>query len=375
MAYTNPRTWADETVVNSDDLNTEIRDNVSALYSMANAPYRNLLYNGAMQVAQRSSSIASITGGGYYTADRWYTNIGSAGTWTQSVVAEAPTASGFQKSLKMLCTTASASLAAGANLDVYQALEGQDLIRVMKGSENAKTLTLSFWVRSNVTGTYVAWLADMNNTRSVGATYTVSASGVWELKTITFPADATGALNNDNGASLRVRFHLVAGSTYTSGTLNTTWASTVNANTAPGQTNLAAAINNYWQVTGVQLETGPIATPFEFLPFGDELARCQRYYQRYIDPPMRGWAGSDTRPNNMALLLPVAMRSSPTVSTSGTLNITDGGNTGNVTSIFAQSNTVYSASVTFNLSAGLTVNRPAAMYPFGNGVVEISAEL
>jgi hypothetical protein len=241
--------------------------------------FRNVIINGGMSVAQRNTSVTSITSGGYYTADRWYANAGSAGTWTQSVENDGPTGSGFRKSLKMLCTTAATSLSAGANLDIYQALEGQDLQRFTKGTSSAKQFALSFWVKSNVTGTFVAWLADMDNTRSVGATYTISASGVWEKKTIIFPADTTGVFDNDNAASLRLRFHLVAGSTYTSGTLNTLWATTVDANSAVGQVNLAAAINNYWQITGVQLEAGLVATPFEFEPFETTLRKCQRYYE------------------------------------------------------------------------------------------------
>jgi hypothetical protein len=242
--------------------------------------HRNLVINGDMQIAQRSSSVASITTAGYYTADRWNTSCDTIGTWTQSVENDAPTGSGFRKSLKMLCTTADASPSGSDNLIFLQKFEGQNLQQIAKGTSAAQQLTLSFWVKSNVTGTYIADLFDLDNTRQVSKSYTISASGVWEYKTIILPADTTGAFDNDNAASLQINWWLGAGSTFTSGTLNTSWASNTSANRAVGQTNLAASTNNYWQVTGVQLEVGDTATPFEFKSVEDELVECQRYYQK-----------------------------------------------------------------------------------------------
>ena len=248
--------------------------------SSLESPNRNLLYNGAMQVAQRGTSTTGITANGYYTTDRWNTLVNTLGTWTQTVESDAPNGSGFRNSVKMLCTTADAAPASADALAFRQIFEGQDLQRVAKGTPSAKALTLSFWVKSNVTGTYVAELIDVDNTRQVSAAYTISASATWEKKTITFPADTTGAFDNDNAASMTLQMWLAAGSGFTSGTLATTWASTTAANRAVGQTNLAAATNNYWQITGVQLEVGDTATDFEHLPFGVELARCQRYYEK-----------------------------------------------------------------------------------------------
>jgi hypothetical protein len=244
---------------------------------------RNVIINGAMQVAQRGTSTASITTSAYYTADRWQAFLDSLGTWTQSVEADAPTGSGFRNSLKMLATTADASPAAGDYTQVRTRLEGQNVQQFLKGTSSAKQFSLSFWVKSNVTGTYIAELGDAANLRGVSASYTVSASATWEKKTITFPADTTGAFANDNTAALNLNFWLAAGSNFTSGTLATTWASLTSANRAVGQTNLAAAINNYWQITGVQLEAGAVATPFEFEDYSTTLAKCQRYYWRMVD--------------------------------------------------------------------------------------------
>jgi hypothetical protein len=240
---------------------------------------RNLLYNGAMQVHQRGVSVSGITTGGYYTADRWNMTNTSLGTWTQTIENDAPTGSGLQKSLKVLCTAADAAPAASDLLQIQQRIEGQDLQRIAKGTSAAQQITLSFWVKSNVTGTYVADLLDVDNTRQTSISYTISASATWEKKTITFAADTTGAFDNDNGDSFRLSFWLGAGSNFTSGTLSTTWQASTAANRAVGQTNLASATNNYWQITGVQLEVGPVATPFEFKSYGTELAECQRYYQ------------------------------------------------------------------------------------------------
>ena len=246
--------------------------------------FRNLIMNGAMQVSQRGTSTASITADGYNTADRWKTDATTLGTWTQSVENDAPTGSEFRKSLKMLCTTADASPAAGDRLAIVQGFEGQNVQSIKKGTSSASQLLLTFWVKSNVTGTYVVELFDVDNTRQVSASYTVLVSATWEKKTIVLPADATGVFDNDNNQSLDIRFWLGVGSTYSSGTLNTSWNSNTSANRAVGQTNLAAATSNYWQITGVQLEVNLQPTPFEQRPIGVELALCQRYYEKsYAD--------------------------------------------------------------------------------------------
>jgi len=265
------------------------QSSASTIYKGSN--FRNLIINGDMQIAQRATSVASITVGGYHTVDRWNFGGDSLGTWTMSVENDAPTGSGFRKSAKVLCTTADASPAAGDYIVFLQRFEGQNLQQIFKGTSSAKELTLSFWVKANVTGTYIAELSDIDNTRTVSKSYTVSASATWEKKTITFPADTTGAFDNDNALSLQLNFWLGAGSTFTGGSpLQTSWGTTTNTRVT-GQTNLASATNNYWQITGVQLEVGSTATEFEFLPAQVELALCQRYYEKsfpYATAPQNG---------------------------------------------------------------------------------------
>ena len=278
---------------------------------------RNVIINGAMQIAQRGTSVASITTRDYYTVDRFAFGPSTMGTWTMSVENDAPTGSGFRKSAKMLCTTADASPAANDFVRIDTSFEGQNLQQFLKGTSSAKGFSLSFWVKSNVTGTYIVNLYDVDNTRSVSGSYTISASATWEKKTITFPADTTGAFDNDNNQSALLIFGLGSGSTLASGTLNTTWESAVNANRFAGQTNVAATLNNYWQVTGVQLEAGAVATPFEFEDYGVTLAKCQRYFCSHAVVGVDAYAGAGQNVVGR-VTYPVAMRALPTL-TLGTL--------------------------------------------------------
>jgi hypothetical protein len=184
-----------------------------------------------------------------------------------------------------------------------------------------------------MTGTYIAELFDVDNLRQVSASYTISASATWEKKTIIFPADTTGAFGNDNGRSLDVRFWLGGGTNFTSGTLNTTWAAETAANRAVGQLNLAATLNNYWQVTGVQLEAGSVATPFEFEDISTTLAKCQRYYQRTSNDATNSYTGINGVANSatigiMTIIFPVPMRVKPTSTDFNSLRVFDGTNAG-----------------------------------------------
>jgi len=286
--------------------------------------FRNIVINGDMQIAQRSTSVASITTEGYYTVDRWLTAIaGALGTWTQSQSTDVPTGQGFASSLKMDCTTADASPAAGDLLILAQRFEGQNLQYLKKGTSNAVSLTASFWVKSTKTGTFIVELFDIDNTRQVSKSYTINASNTWEFKTLTFAGDTTGTLDNNNGVSLILHFWLGAGTTYTSGTLNTSWAASTNANRAVGQVNCADSTSNDFLITGVQLEAGEQASGFEFMPIDINLIRCQRYYQQYggvtgflIGGYTTNVGGGDDY--NSPLIFPVVMRAAPTATVTGT---------------------------------------------------------
>ena len=326
---------------------------------------RNVIINGAMQVAQRGTSSAGLsTAGGYFTADRWrFGQSGNDIVYTQSVEADYPSGSGFSRSLKMLVTTADASLDAADLSQIQTRLEGQNLQQFAKGTASAKQFALSFWVKSNTTGTYIAELSDIDNTRSVSASYTINASATWEKKTIIFPADATGLFDNDNAVSLDANFWLSAGTTYTSGTLATTWGATTTANRAVGQTNLGATLNNYWQVTGVQLEAGAVATPFEFEDFGVTLAKCQRYYYQTIGES-NGRLGygnaSSATAAEFLISLPTTMRSTPSSVVSSTLQLFDGVSVFPVTAVtlVGAGQSRNTATIGTTVASGLTQYRP-----------------
>ena len=242
--------------------------------------FRNIIINGDMSIAQRGTSVSGITGSGFYTVDRYYL-VNGIGTWTQSQSTDVPTGQGFATSLKMDCTTANASPAADGEIVLRQVFEGQMLQYLKKGTVNAKSLTLSFWIKATKTGTNFVELFDFDNTRQISKAYTINVSNTWEKKTLTFEGDTSGVLDNDNGASFGVQFSLGAGSNFTSGTLSTTWTSSTNADRFVGQVNHADSTSNEWYITGIQLEAGTSASDFEFLPVDVNLARCQRYFQSW----------------------------------------------------------------------------------------------
>ena len=291
---------------------------------------RNLIINGAMQVAQRGTSSSGKTSGGYYATDRWGITIDNMGTWTISQETDAPDGSGLTNSTKFLCTTADASPASGDASICFTRFEGQDLQFLEKGTSAAKSVTVSFWVKSSTTGTYILELYDNDNARHINKSYTINSSATWEKKEITFAGDTNSGdtFGNDANLSLIVNWWLGAGSAYQSGTLATSWQEYATADRVVGQVNVAGANNNYFQVTGVQLEVGSVATEFEHRSFGEELALCQRYYYRAadgsIDTDEAGlglcYAHSDGEYRS-AIQFPVQMRDIPSLDSP---TVTDG---------------------------------------------------
>jgi hypothetical protein len=248
-------------------------------------PYgrRNLIINGAMQVAQRGTSSTGISDAGYYTVDRYrltYNGTPDELRFTQEQSTDAP--AGFSNSLKLTVTTAETTLAADERIRLQQRIEGQNVQHLKYGTSDAEYLTLSFYVKSNVTGTYGIHFDNRDSTRSVCASYTINAANTWEKKTVSIAGDTTGSFTNDNGQSLNPSWVLAAGTDYTSGTFATSWEASTNANEAPsGQADITDTISNSWQITGIQLEVGDIATPFEHKSFNEEWEACQRYCTVY----------------------------------------------------------------------------------------------
>jgi len=279
-----------------------------------------LIINGDMAVAQRATSTASITSDGFHTLDRFETHISSLGTWTQSQDSDVPSGQGFANSLKMDCTTADASPSAGDFCIIRTKFEGQDLQLIKKGTANAEKLTLAFWVKSSKTGTHIVELFDIDNSRTVSQAYTISSADTWEKKVVNFPADTTGAFGDDNGRSLDIQFWLGTGTTYSSGTLQTTWGGQSNGDRAVGQVNLADSDSNDFYLTGVQLEVGEYTSstipPFQHESYGDNLARCQRYYIKIADgitKPIYLAMSYNATQASAFVLLPNTMRTTPSI--------------------------------------------------------------
>ena len=310
---------------------------------LVSAGRRNLIINGNMQVAQRvayPNTQPTASYSNYYTVDRWKMNVsdGNFGTWTFSQSNTVPTGKGFAYSWKWDCTSANTSLGLSHYGIAEYRIEALDLQHLGYGTSNAKPITLSFWVKTNKTGTYVFSIYANDGVRYVSKTYTVDVANAWEYKTITIEGDTAGTINNDNGDGFRLWWWLGSGTGYTSGTMQPgvwrPWNPESNG-AAPGlSVNMADSTSNEWYITGVQLEVGRNATEFEHRSYGEELALCQRYYQKHLNPTLRGVAGSTTALNRLGTSLPVTMRSNPVLSVQGTFSWY----TGSVTGTFASAN-------------------------------------
>ena len=276
-------------------------------------PGKNLIINGAMQVAQRGTSVTGITSAVYHTVDRNKLQVNTAGTWTAAQSSTAP--SGFTKSIKYDCTVADASLASGDYVFNSYSFEGQDLQHLNYGTSNAKKITVSFYVRSNKTGTYTfeAQTYDGSTYYRNGKTYTINSADTWEYKTITIDGNTSNSIVNANTEGMTLFWWLAAGTDFTSGTFNNGTWTTNNTERVANTVNLADSTSNEWLITGVQLEVGDTATDFEHRSYGEELALCQRYYWK---GDMRKGSEYMTHGANISLssnaYFPVTMRATPT---------------------------------------------------------------
>ena len=260
-----------------------------------------LIINGNMAVAQRSTNATGLTSSGYKSIDRFYTTLyytsSNVGTFTQSQSTDVPTGYGFANSLKMDCTTAQGSLPATGQIAIRQSIEAQDLQLLKFGTANAEKFTIAFWVKSNLTGTYNVSLynQDGGSTPQVNAQYSISSANTWEKKVLVFPKDTSNGFNDDNGSGLSIDWIMGTGSTYTGGTAPTTWSAFVNNTFNGGSTvNMASSTSNEWLITGIQMEVGEYTSatipPFQHESYGNNLNRCERYYQV---------VGSGTRADNL----------------------------------------------------------------------------
>ena len=351
------------------DLANQVENQLPQSLVADNVNFRNIMINGDMSIAQRGTSFSSISSGNSnYPVDRFRTNVNTAGTWTISQDTTVPTGQGFAKSFKMDCTTANASLSAGSYIVIQQLVEAQNLQYLKFGTSSAESLTLSFWVRSNKTGTYICEINSSDSNRAFSKSYTIDSADTWEKKTITYPGDTTGVINNDNGVGLEFNFWLAAGSNYSSGSLQTSWSTRTNANMAPGQVNLADSTSNEFYLTGVQLEAGTAASDFEFLPYDVNFDRCRRYYQEYkINNLLAGRYNAGSGVSLIQFQFTKNLRATPTYSTAGTWEASSG---------YAGTPTASALDKEYVVLAGSSISANAIEYYGGNdSYIELSAEL
>jgi len=252
--------------------------NVSNMVPDVALSNRNLIQNGAMRVDQRNAGAAKTiaTTANTYTLDRWNA-VGqvSDGVFTVQQVTESP--AGFTNSTKITVTTADASIGSTELYLFSQFIEGNNVGHLGFGTADAKTITLSFWVRSSLTGTFGGALNNSANDRNYPFTYSISAADTWEKKTVTITGDTSGTWLTDTNRGIGLRFQLGAGSSHVD--VAGAWTGTSLVFGATGATNLISTLNATFYITGVQLEVGEVATPFEHEFYGQTLAKCQRYYQ------------------------------------------------------------------------------------------------
>jgi hypothetical protein len=321
-------------VAGTNTLNLQASSGTLATTAQASIGMKNLIINGNMQIAQRGTSTTGLQYNKdniYPSCDRWqFSEFGSTSytaAFTGEQSTDVPNGQGFANSFKLDCTTADATLEADTAVVIRQMIEAQNLQHLKYGTSNAESITLSFWVKSNITGTFTIVLNHVDGAKYYGADYTIDTANTWEKKTLTIEGNTSNAIDNDNNIGFRVQFYLAVGSNYASGT-NEQWTSgTDSADIAPNMTNnIGGSTSNYINITGVQLEVGTTATPFEYLQYGQQLALCQRYYfKSYSQGTSIGTAtnvngffdriGSGNNVTNrvMNVEFPVEMRSTPSI--------------------------------------------------------------
>lgn len=277
---------------------------------------RNLIINGAMQISQRGTSFTGHGVGVNYGIDRFFDYHSSDGAFTISQeTSVVPT--DFSHALKVQTTTADSSIAAGQRLIVAQRLEGQNISHLKWGTSDAKTVTLSFYVRSSITGTHGGAIGNGSDNRNYPFTYTISSADTWERKIITVAGDTSGTWATNEGRSIQIVWGLGVGSTY-SGTAGAWAAGDINSATG-ATTGVLGTLNATWYLTGVQLEVGDSATEFEHRSIGEELALCQRYYYAFINSGSgnEAWVTTATCYNTSnaygGVRFPVTMRTIPSL--------------------------------------------------------------
>jgi hypothetical protein len=343
----------------------------------SNFGFKNRLINSAMVIDQRNAG-ASVTIGSagslVYTLDRWAAYCDQNSKFSvQQNAGSVTSPTGFSNYLGVTSLSAY-TVGASESFGLTQIIEGFNTADLGFGSASASTVTLSFWVRSSLTGTFGGSLRNSASNRSYPFSYTISTANTWEQKSITIAGDTSGTwIGATNGSGLKVWFSLGAGSTYT-GTANA-WAG-ANYLQPTGATSVVGTNGATFYITGVQLEKGSTATSFDYRPYGTELQLCQRYYQRQSG--FLAIAGSSTSAAS-CINFGTEMRASPSLSVSGVLTLSDisaADWTQSSASVNIPASRVNTRSIFFDMTtfSGLTANRPMANVNTGNSII-LSAEL
>ena len=341
---------------------------------------RNIVINGAMQVAQRATSASAKSSAGFHVVDRFkFINNTSTGAVDIEQSTTVPAGQGFGSSLKVSTSTAKATLTGTNEFGIQQRIEGQNLQVLNHGTSSASKATLSFWVRSNKTGTYVVWFYKEGSNRNIQRQFTISSADTWEKKTLTIDGDTSGSIANDNSNELEFFIVLGTGPDRSSGTAPTTWQTLDNADRYVGQTvNILDSTSNNFYLTGVQLEVGEQATPFEHRSYADELARCKRYFERWTpDSNSHGIVVSQAYSTGQAqLTFPFSeKRAAPTYSVSGNANLRNASGDSATASLVSSHAGKQSIFLTYSRGSGLSAGNASMFRLAASGYLDLDAEL
>ena len=354
--------------------------------------HRNMVINGAMQVAQRGTGFSNVHDA-QYAADRFRFSCANEDQLQLSITRENSGPTGFSNSIRLNVTTAESAIDSNEYARITTAIEGQDLQHLDYGASGAKTTTISFWVKSALTGTYAIILYQVDGTKIIGTTYTINIADTWEKKTITFVGNTAQAITNDNTLGIQIEWMLLAGSLYTS-TDNSSWDTFSNGRFAYGHTAAwgTNTSHDFW-LSGVQWEVGTVATPFEHRSYADALRRCKRYFQElfgrghYVEAytvwflTATNWSVSLHYPEEMrAVPSAVFIEGTPVDSSGGTVGVNNWSVylAGNWKGISTMSTSVLSpVAMRLNGSTNdsVTAGQSGGLYAGSNCYIQLTAEI
>jgi hypothetical protein len=349
------------------------------LSSQSQQTWRNRIINGAMVIDQRNAGATlTLSGSSQFPVDRFVASKDTAGA-TCTAQRSTTSTTGFINSFLWTTTTGATSGVSDESI-IWQNIEGFNVADLAWGTASAATVTLSFWVRSSLTGTFGVAFRSPSGSRNYVSSYTINTANTFEYKTITVAGDTTGTWATDNSTGLRVNWDMGCG------TSKSTTAGSWGAGNLPGLTGGVKVSQNTgatWYITGVQLEKGSTATSFDYRPYSTELSLCQRYYYKVVGtssyPTFGAGQAISTTEGRIAVQYPIPMRATPTVSYGGTVLLTaSNGNGVTVTSIAVNYGNETGGMLAVGVASGITAGN-GTLFITQNGsssnFIQASAEL